>query len=242
MTISYHQQHIVTLLSGVTVAAELLLRSKPQQYAESMLGNPDTLVKRSLELTRQKVKHARELVDSGVTRTIFVNYSPCQVESPCFMKCLDELDVLLDMGALVVIEITENSIYTSVQALEKNAQTARQRGYFIAIDDFGAGESNFNALFKLQPSIVKLDYRIIREAEIDERSREGFYQLTELLRNLNFRVVVEGIETKSQLSVARHAQADFAQGFHFHHPEPILAEENRATNNIAPFNAMVTAI
>lgn len=242
MNLSYHHQHIVTLLSGVPVASELLLRTKPTEVMGILLKTQGTLIERSLELTRAKAMHAKELLGKGSARTIFINYSPWQVENPVFLKCLDVLDELLDMGALVIIEITENSLCESIEALERNAKIARERGYFIAVDDFGAGESNFNALFKLQPSIVKLDSSIIHEAAEHERAKDGFYQLTDLLRNLGFRVVVEGVESSNQLSVARHAQADFAQGFFFHRPEPVISAPSEKGNVIAAFGSAIPAV
>lgn len=225
MNSMYHHQHIVTLLSGKPIASELLLRQHCGASLFDMLKEPSRLVSDLVSLTQSKVAHAKRLLDTAGCKTLFVNFAPCQVESPLFFHALDILDEILDRGVIVVLEVTENSLYESISALAHNARVAKDRGYLLAIDDFGSGESNFNALFELQPSIVKLDGHIVSQATVNSAARDGFFHLTELLRNLDFKVVIEGVETNKELLVARHANADFAQGYLFHKPEGIPVDK-----------------
>lgn len=226
----YHHQKIVALLSEKTMASELLLRSAGEMTLKEVLLNPKVLVNDIDSLTDAKVSHAIKLREEQGVSSIFVNYSPLQVESSGFLRALDKLDVLIEMGMIVVIEITEDSECNSAEQVRKNARLARQKGYSIAIDDFGAGSSNYNSLYDLQPSIVKLDRKIIRQASMGGRARDGFYQLIELLKNLQFKVIIEGIETKEELAIARKSRADFAQGFYLHKPSLVCSQVTKSNN------------
>ncbi|MBT42064.1 MAG: hypothetical protein CMF12_06025 [Idiomarina sp.] len=230
MSSLYHYQRIVALLSEKTMASELLLRSNGKMTLKEVLFNPKVLVNDIDKLTDAKVNHAIQLREEQGVSSIFVNYSPLQVESNGFLRALDKLDVLIEMGMIVVIEITEDSECNSPIQVTRNVRTARYKGYSIAIDDFGAGNSNYNSLYDLQPSIVKLDQKIIRQAALGGRAKDGFYQLIELLKNLEFKVIVEGIETYDELAVARKSRADFAQGFYFHKPSPVTDQTPKSDN------------
>ena len=63
----------------------------------------------------------------------------------------------------VVIEIAENAVDADKPLLEA-VGNYRDRGYHIAIDDFGGRRSNLDRLWKLAPDYVKLDISLIQEA------------------------------------------------------------------------------
>lgn len=223
----YHFQKIVALLSEKTMASELLLRTFGKNTLSDALVKPEILVNNIDALTDSKVHHAIKLREEQGVSNVFVNYSPKQVESEGFLRALDKLDELIEIGMIVVIEITEDDVFDSLKRLSKHALIAKEKGFAIAIDDFGAGQANFNALFDLQPSIVKLDRKLIAQATKSNRGQDGFYQLIELCKNMHFKVVVEGIETKEELAIARKSHAEFAQGYYFHKPSVVSCRETK---------------
>ncbi len=63
----------------------------------------------------------------------------------------------------LVIEIIESEVSDHEQ-LKRFISHFRQLGCLIAIDDFGAGHSNFDRIWDLQPDIVQIDRRLIQDA------------------------------------------------------------------------------
>lgn len=119
----------------------------------------------------------------------------------------------------VVLEVLEAAIPEHrEQALVEAVANYRQRGYRVAIDDFGRHHANFDRLWRLSPDIVKLDRNLIELAESTPKVRRSLPKLVDLLHELEARVVIEGIETRAQLEIAQDSGSDFFQGYFLGEP------------------------
>lgn len=119
----------------------------------------------------------------------------------------------------VVIEIAESAIEADKPLLEA-VGNYRDRGYHIAIDDFGGRRSNLDRLWKLSPDYVKLDIGLIREAETNAKVRRMLPKLLELIQELGARPIIKGIENEHQHKIAIDAGAALLQGFALGYPGP----------------------
>lgn len=124
----------------------------------------------------------------------------------------------------VVVEILETSAYDE-ENLARCVQYFRDLGCLVAIDDFGAGESNFERIWRLKPDIVKLDRSMVVEAMRTPRVRRILPGLVSLIHEAGCLVVMEGIETAEQSMVAMESDVDFVQGFYFGEPRSCLSPE-----------------
>ncbi len=122
----------------------------------------------------------------------------------------------------VVIEIPENLVEQNKQ-LSEAIDNYRDRGYHIAIDDFGKKKSNLDRLWKLAPDYVKLDISLIQEAESNERIRKALPNLIRLVQDLGAKPIIEGIETQTQLDIAVQAGGTLLQGYFL--GKPVTAKE-----------------
>ena len=120
----------------------------------------------------------------------------------------------------IVIEILEHSLHDEVQFADA-VHHIREHGYLVALDDFGAGHSNFDRVWKLSPDIVKLDREFAVGAEHDARIRRLLPRIVELLHEAGVFVVLEGVETRTQAMIALDANIDFAQGWFFGRPQAL---------------------
>ena len=93
----------------------------------------------------------------------------------------------------------------------------------MSLDDFGAGHSNFDRVFRLRPEIVKLDRSVVVRAEVDAHARRIASQMVSLLHECGCLVLMEGIETDEGAYTALRCDVDFVQGYHFGRPAPGLA-------------------
>lgn len=122
----------------------------------------------------------------------------------------------------VVIEIPENLVDQDKQ-LSEAIENYRDRGYHIALDDFGKKKTNLDRLWKLNPDYVKLDVSLIQEAETNERVRKTIPNLIQLIQDLGAKPIIEGIETQAQLDIAVQAGGTLLQGYFL--GKPVTAKE-----------------
>jgi EAL domain-containing protein (putative c-di-GMP-specific phosphodiesterase class I) len=125
----------------------------------------------------------------------------------------------------VVIELVENEVPD--EALLADAMRYyMELGCLVAIDDFGAGHSNFERIWRVQPQIVKLDRTMLIQARENGRVRRVLPSLVALLHETGCLTLIEGIESEEEVMVAMDAGVDFVQGFFFARPAPTLHKRN----------------
>ena len=131
----------------------------------------------------------------------------------------------------VVIEIQESVVDHDKQLVEAIANY-RERGYRIAIDDFGRKQSNLDRLWKLSPDYVKLDLSIVQQAEGNPRVRRILPKLVDIIRDLGAQPVIEGIETQVQLDLAIETGSTLLQGYFL--GRPVVARELKPSKTFKP--------
>ena len=93
-----------------------------------------------------------------------------------------------------------------------------ERGFLIALDDFGAGHSNVERIWQLNPDIVKLDRSLLAPGAIRPQGSSILPGLVALLHEAGKLVLIEGVETESEAHMALACDADLVQGFFFGRP------------------------
>lgn len=150
---------------------------------------------------------------------LFLNVSPKVVANG--RHCDSFFGQLLKRTGLpphrVVIEIVEQPTDDSAQ-LRDTVAYYQQLGCLTAIDDFGAGHSNFERIWNLSPDIVKLDRSLLTRATADKKARQILNGIASLLHQSGCLVLLEGVETHDQAMIAIDAGVDFVQGFYFSRP------------------------
>lgn len=137
----------------------------------------------------------------------------------------DQLATLVRTAGLetdrVILEILE-SHGGSVDDMSRAAALYREHGFLIAVDDFGAGQSNLDRLLRIRPDLVKLDGELIR-ATTHGSGQPILPKLVSLLHQAGMLVVVEGVETTEELILAVESNVDFAQGYLLGRPAAEMA-------------------
>ncbi len=129
----------------------------------------------------------------------------------------------------VVIEILESAVEIDRQ-LSEAIENYRDRGYRIAIDDFGSKHSNLDRLWEVSPDYVKLDLSIIRQAEANPKVRCALPKLVELVAELGAQSVAEGIENDVQYQIALDAGVPLLQGYFLGRPAAASAWQDQAAS------------
>lgn len=121
----------------------------------------------------------------------------------------------------VVIELIENEIRDESK-LADAMRYYSELGCLIAIDDFGAGQSNFDRIWRVQPQIVKIDRKSLVQARQNTRVRRVLPSLVSLLHEAGCMTLIEGIEDEEDMMIALDSGVDFVQGYFFGRPAPLL--------------------
>ena len=129
----------------------------------------------------------------------------------------------------VVIEIPESAVGQD-GLLEYAIKNYRERGYKIAIDNFGRDHLNLERLWLLSPDYVKFDGSIIQQAETNTRLQKVLPKLVEIVQDLGGLAVIEGVEAQSQLELVKLAGASLAQGYLLGRPDSALSWDNPITS------------
>ncbi|MCR5687998.1 MAG: EAL domain-containing protein [Lachnospiraceae bacterium] len=115
------------------------------------------------------------------------------------------------------LEITETAGVYSQSKLYGNISTLSEYGFSFSLDDFGTGYSNLMRIASLPLDIVKLD-RVFVLMEEDGGNHVIIKNLIKMLKNMNLRVVVEGVETEEMVESFVQMGVDEIQGFYFSRP------------------------
>lgn len=224
-------QPIYSFSNQACIGAEVLIRGKKAGTGDSIpvyecLIEPPAMTK--LEFTRlvnhMHLSNWKEKEARG--NWLFLNldfHNVHSIEDLCLKDILSELSF---EGQELVVEVVESEIKDET-LFEDLISVLREYGCLIALDDFGAGHSNIDRIWKAQPDIVKLDRQVLLEATKSIRSQSLLRNLTKLIQQSGGICLLEGIETREQAMLAMDVGVDLVQGFYFARPEISLPKINR---------------
>lgn len=132
-----------------------------------------------------------------------------------------ELDQYVDKSYFIV-EITEQDVAVGADQFREQLKSIRENGYSLWLDDFGSGYSAINMFSQFEFDLIKYDMELLRH--LDDQGGANRLILKELVyvaRKLGIHTLVEGLETKEQLSFVKEIGCELAQGFYFTKPESL---------------------
>ncbi len=149
---------------------------------------------------------------------IFVNVSGVQLGKPDFAAVVTRTLAAAGLHpSLLELEITETWYVDKLRACSQ-LQGFRKLGIGIAIDDFGSGYASFGYLEDLPADTVKIDRSFIARLDGTARGAATVHAMVALAKQLNLKVVAEGVETESQRDELLRAGCSFLQGYFFARP------------------------
>ncbi|MEM7625834.1 MAG: EAL domain-containing protein [Planctomycetota bacterium] len=151
--------------------------------------------------------------------TMNVNLSRRQLVHP------DIVDMICDTVAatgvapsLIKLEITESVIMDANAAVLPVLEQLRERGFQLAMDDFGTGHSSLSNLHQFPIHVLKIDRSFVKSLDKHVEFAAVIQAIVTLAQTLGLSVVAEGIETMEQLAVLQALNCDQLQGYLFAQP------------------------
>lgn len=132
--------------------------------------------------------------------------------------------------SLIEVEITESVIFNNLERVQSVMQGLHERGFSVAMDDFGSGYSSLNMLKNLKFDSIKMDKEFLAHFENNPYTKKVIQGTVSMIKALGVKVVAEGVETREQAGFLQKIGCDLAQGYLFSKPLTISAFEQRLLN------------
>jgi diguanylate cyclase (GGDEF)-like protein/PAS domain S-box-containing protein len=166
-------------------------------------------------------KQAKSWQQAGLpTLQMAVNISGRQLKSATFCKYVQQIIKDIDLDPCYLeLELTESMLMENTALTSTILKDLNEFGIKFIIDDFGIGYSSLSYFGRLPVHKIKIDRSFINGITVPATNATAIIQtIIAMGKNLNLKVLAEGVETKEQLKFLRQTQCDEAQGFYFYKP------------------------
>ena len=204
-------------LTGRIAGAEALARSSISPSAEALFARAAAagLGERLSRLIQRKALRCAAVWEGPLKGLdLSLNLLPEDISREGYDQwLLDEMQAAGIDPARVTVEITENALLVDQDCVAGRLARLRAAGIKVAIDDFGTGYASLAYLTTLPLDTIKIDRGLIADIVGGERDRIVVRAMIRLARELDLKVVVEGVESTAQLALLADWGCDLYQGF-----------------------------
>jgi diguanylate cyclase (GGDEF)-like protein len=224
-----HYQPIVNLANGRMVSIEALARWR---HPDGDVIPPDVFIPiaertgliipigaRILNEACQQLGAWQQGYGDAADVTMSVNVSPRQLYSDDFVAIVKE--ALRSAGIeprCLILEVTETAIMDNMDGAIRILSRLKALGVAIAIDDFGVGASSLARLRRLPVAVVKIDKSLVDHVPDGHVASGLLDAVVGMVRALQLRTTIEGVERADQATHLRESGYDLAQGFYYARP------------------------
>lgn len=170
----------------------------------------------ALSFLERRIKEGKEPL------TLAINQSKVTITFPNYYERLkaliEQYDVPLEY---IELEVTESTLENDWEKIVPLIHSIKRLGFSIAMDDFGSGFSSLNTLRILPINILKIDKTFLKESDSSDRSKIIIKNIINMSKELQIKVVCEGVETEAQLEFLKRAGCDIIQGYYYSKPLPM---------------------
>ncbi len=235
-----YYQPIVCMKTGKLSAVESLIRWKhPERGIVSpgeflpIAEETELITPMSLWVLRESCRQLKEWQDrfpKVAPFSVSVNLSGTTFTQPNLVaQVKDVLEQTRIPSGGLKIEITEGVLMGNIQAAITTLSQLKGMNVQLLVDDFGTGYSSLSYLHRLPIDVLKIDHSFVSNLDLGDKNLAIVKTIMALARNLELKVVAEGVETAHQLEVLREMNCDYAQGYLFARPGPAIEVEKWLT-------------
>lgn len=221
----------VNLLDGSLCGAEALIRWMqngvvhfyPNDFI-SVFEDNGFITSLDLYVLETVCRYLKKRMHKGIIDTcrISINLSSVDVEKTGITNSiLDIINRYQINRSLLEFELTETAYFRNTDEAAKVMERLKEEGFTTSVDDFGSGYSVMNMLINIPASIVKIDGCFMWDSMKTERGKAFLKKIIDLIHELGYRALCEGIETEEQYQCVKAMGCDEGQGYYFSKPVPL---------------------
>lgn len=156
-------------------------------------------------------EHADHLGNLG---SLSINISPGSLNNGDFLdNTLALIRTYPQQASKLCIEITEVGLLINLQAIQNFIAHVQALGVRIALDDFGAGHSNFRYAMDLHADVIKIDGSIVSNICNSTECHAVTSAIVGLAHRLGCECAAEWVEDFHTLRELKKLGVDYVQGF-----------------------------
>lgn len=210
-------QPLIEPATGRIVGAEALARSPLVAGGELLFARASAggLAERLSRLVQRKALRSAAVWEGPLKGLgLSINVLPADLARTGYENwLLEEVNAAGIDPRRVTAEITESALLLDQEAAADRLARLRSAGIRIAVDDFGTGYASLAYLTSLPLDAIKIDRGLVADIVGGERDRIVVKAMIHLAKELELKVVVEGVETTGQLGLLAEWGCDLYQGF-----------------------------
>lgn len=170
----------------------------------------------------QALRHYQQLrLKKYEAHKISINISGKDVSVPGFLTYVqDKMTEFTVPRNCIIFELTESVMVTDHDRLRTLMNDLSQLGIIISIDDYGTGYSSLTYLSQLKFDELKIDKAFILDLDKSTRNLTIVKTTIDMAKNLNLKVVGEGVESSSIEKKLKESGCDIGQGYYYSKPLP----------------------
>lgn len=226
-SICIYFQPIISIRSAKVIGVEALMRAHDENHEPlSPIFVFDQAKKENLSFELDKyvrikaLETFKPLLEANKELLLFLNFESHLLDSKISFHDFAFGALANDFGippSRIVIEIKEYQIEDS-ERLQQFCEFYKERGFLIALDDFGAGNANFDRISTVRPHIVKVDRSIVFNVHQNFIHKEILKSIANMCFNIGALVLAEGVEEEEEILRSLKLDIDLFQGFWFARP------------------------
>ena len=221
---SYSSQSIVSFETLIRWKSPVLGEVGPVEFVH-LLEENDLIIQTGRWLIRKVALQVNRWEEEGYKDfVVTLNVSVKQLLHPNFLN--DVCAIIKETSVKperIVFEITESIVVQNIEKASQILLTLNSIGIQTALDDFGTGYSSFSILKTLPIQYLKIDRAFVIEIEHDGGvSSKILKGIIDIAKGLHLTTVVEGVETREQLTLLEEIGVHRVQGYFI--GKPVLPE------------------
>jgi EAL domain-containing protein (putative c-di-GMP-specific phosphodiesterase class I)/DNA-binding response OmpR family regulator len=118
----------------------------------------------------------------------------------------------------ITLEILEEIDSEYSDKYLKQLISLKEKGFEIAIDDFGIGYSNFQRVYQIKPDFIKIDGIYIKEIITNENSLKITKTIVNFAKSIGAKTIAEFVENEEIYKKLLDLGVDYSQGYYFSKP------------------------
>lgn len=129
-----------------------------------------------------------------------------------------------EMACRTTFEIIESEGIENYEIVRDFIQKVKKYGCKIAIDDFGAGYSNFGHTMQLNIDYLKIDASLIKEIDKNEKSQILTETIVNYAKRLGIKTIAEYVHSEEVHKKVKALGVDYSQGYYIGAPQPTIGQ------------------
>ncbi len=133
------------------------------------------------------------------------------------------------------VEITENIAMANEDYSTAQFNKLQKLGIGISLDDFGTGYSSFSMLESFPINTLKIDRSFITDIADNPDHYTIVKAMIAMAHTLGIKVIAEGIEHDSTMSILKELGCDYVQGYYLGKPMPVFEFQELIRSEKQPY-------